>query len=57
MINYFTKRARCMKHKKYVNQRMAELTNEICTEAIETGIVNTKKRNKLLKYKEHLKWM
>jgi len=57
MINYFAKKTRCLAHKKYVNQRMAELTNEICTEAIKTGIVNTKKRNKLLKYKEHLKWV
>ena len=33
------------------------LTNEICTEAIETGIVTTEKRNKLLKSKQHLKWV
>ena len=57
MINYFTKRARCMKHRKYVSHRMAQLQMEICNEAIETGVVNMKKRNQLLKYRDHLKWM
>ena len=57
MINYFTKRAKCMKHRKYVSHRMAQLQMEICNEAIETGVVNMKKRNQLLKYRDHLKWM
>ena len=46
---------RCFKHRKYVSQRMAQLQNELCQEAIETGIVNLEKRQQLLKYKEHLK--
>ena len=46
---------RCMKHRIYVSKRMAELQNEICKEAIATGVVNLQKREKLLKYKEHLK--
>ena len=48
MINYFTQRARCMRHRSYVTQRMAQLQMEICNEAIETGVVNMKKRNQLL---------
>ena len=57
MINYFAKKTRCMKHRKYVSHRMAQLQMEICNEAIETGVVNMKKRNQLLKYRDHLKWM
>ncbi len=34
---------------------MAELSNEILQDAIETGTVNLKARQQLLKYKEHLK--
>ena len=49
------KKRRCMRHKKYVRQRMAELQNEIFQEAIDTGLVNIEKRKQLLKYKEHLK--
>ncbi len=36
-------------------QRMAQLQNELCQEAIDTGIVNLEKRQQLLKYKEHLR--
>jgi len=36
---------------------MAELQMEICNEAIKTGIVNIEKRQQLLKYQEHLKWL
>ena len=46
-----------MRHRSYVTQRMAQLQMEICNEAIETGVVNMKKRNQLLKYRDHLKWM
>ena len=49
------KKHRCMRHKKYVRQRMAELQSELCQEAINTGLVNLEKRKQLLKYKEHLK--
>ena len=42
-------------HRIYVSGRMAELQNEICKEAIQTGVVNTRKREQLLKYKEHLR--
>ena len=38
-----------------LRQRMASTTNELCQEAIDTGKVNLKKRQQLLKYKEHLK--
>ncbi len=34
---------------------MAQLQNELCQEAINTGVVNLEKRKQLLKYKEHLK--
>ena len=34
---------------------MAELQNEIFTDAIATGVVDLKKRKQLLKYKEHLR--
>ena len=54
MNKWFIKR-RCWKHKRYVGQSMAQLQNELCQEAINTGIVNLEKRQQLLKYKEHLK--
>ena len=34
---------------------MAQLQNELCQEAINTGKVNLEKRKQLLKYKNHLK--
>jgi len=49
------KKRRCLSHRKYVTKRMAELQNEIFTDAMATGIVNLEKRQQLLKYKEHLK--
>jgi hypothetical protein len=49
------KKRRCLSHRKYVTKRMAELQNEIFTDAMATGIVNLEKRKQLLKYKEHLK--
>jgi hypothetical protein len=54
MNKWFIKR-RCWRHKRYVGQRMAQLQNELCQEAIDTGLVNLEKRQQLLKYKEHLK--
>jgi hypothetical protein len=51
----FIKKRRCLSHRRYVAQRMAELQNEIFQEAIDTGLVNMEKRKQLLKYKEHLK--
>jgi hypothetical protein len=54
MNKWFIKR-RCWRHKRYVSQRMAQLQNELCQEAIDTGIVNLEKRQQLLKYKEHLR--
>jgi hypothetical protein len=54
MNKWFIKR-RCWRHKRYVAQRMAQLQNELCQEAIDTGVVNLEKRQQLLKYKEHLK--
>lgn len=50
------KKHRCMKHKKYVRQRMAELQSELCQEAITTGKVNLEKRQQLLKYKSHYEY-
>jgi len=49
------KKRRCLSHRRYVTKRMAELQNEIFTDAMATGIVNLEKRKQLLKYKEHLK--
>ena len=50
------KKRRCMRHKKYVRQRMAELQSELCKEAITTGKVNLEKRQQLLKYKSHYEY-
>ena len=49
----FTKRHRCLSHKRYVRQSMAKLTSEIPNEAIGTGQVDLEKRKKLLKYKDY----
>ena len=46
----FTKRRRCLSHKRYVRESMAKLTSEIANEAITTGVVDLEKRKKLLKY-------
>ena len=54
MKKFIIKR-KCWRHKKYVGQRMAQLQNELCQEAINTGIVNLEKRQQLLKYRTHLK--
>ena len=55
MNKWFIKR-RCWRHKKYVAQRMSQLQNELCQEAIDTGVVNLEKRQQLLKYKEHYEY-
>ena len=47
---------RCFRHKRYVSQRMAQLQNELCQEAIDTGVVNLEKRQQLLKYKAHYEY-
>ena len=49
------KKRRCLSHRRYVTKRMAELQNEIFTDAMATGIVNLEKRKQLLKYKEHFR--
>ena len=54
-MKQFIIKKRCFRHKRYVSQRMAQLQNELCQEAIDTGVVNLEKRQQLLKYKEHLK--
>ena len=54
MVKQFVTKRRCWRHKKYVAQRMAQLQNELCQEAINTGKVNLEKRQQLLKYKHHL---
>jgi hypothetical protein len=54
-MKQFLIKRRCWRHKKYVGQRMAQLQNELCQEAIQTGKVNLEKRQQLLKYKHHLK--
>ena len=54
-MKQFIIKRRCFRHKRYVTQRMAQLQNELCQEAIDTGVVNLEKRQQLLKYKEHLK--
>jgi len=55
MNKWFIKR-RCWRHKRYVAQRMSQLQNELCQEAIDTGVVNLEKRQQLLKYKEHYEY-
>ncbi len=54
MLQQFFIRRRYGRHIKYVSIRMAQLQMELCTEAIDTGKVNLKKRERLLKYKTHL---
>lgn len=44
-----------MSHRRYVTNRMAELSAELLNDAIATGKVDLGKRQQLLKYKEHLK--
>ena len=55
-MKQFIKKRRCIRHKKYVAARMAELQMEICKEAIENGVVNERKRSQLFKYREHLEY-
>ena len=52
----FIRKYRCFKHKRYVSSRMAELTSELCNDAIHTGIVDLEKRKQLLKYQAHYKY-
>jgi len=52
----FISKRRCFRHKRYVAKRMAELQMEICNEAIKTGYVDDKKRDKLLKYQQHYEY-
>ena len=47
------KKRRCLSHKAYVRDAMAQLTSEIANEAIATGIVDLEKRKKLLRYKDY----
>ncbi len=47
------KKYRCLSHKRYVRHAMAELSSEILKDAINTGLVDLEKRNKLLRYKEY----
>ena len=56
MVKQFITKRRCWRHKKYVSQRMANLQNELCQEAIQTGKVNLEKRQQLLKYKSHYEY-
>ena len=49
------KNRRCILHRRYVSQRMSELTTEICNEAIHEGTINEDKRKQLFKYQEHLR--
>ena len=49
------KKRRCLSHRRYVSQRMSELTTEICNEAIHEGTINEDKRKQLFKYQEHLR--
>jgi len=45
----FIKKRRCLSHKRYVSQRMAELQNEIFQEAMDTGLVNLEKKKTIIK--------
>ena len=47
------KKRRCLSHKAYVRNAMAQLTSEIANEAIATGTVDLEKRKKLLRYKDY----
>ncbi len=54
-MKFFKKYNRCIKHKRYVENRVNELRNEICKEAIFYGKVDLLKRKLLLKYNHKLK--
>ena len=43
------KKRRCLSHKAYVRNAMAQLTSEIVNEAIATGKVDLNKRKKTIK--------
>lgn len=54
-MKYFRNKAKCIRHKRYVENRVHELRYEICMDAIHKGEISQLKRNWLLKYNEHLK--
>ncbi len=54
-MRYFRNKAKCLRHKRYVENRVHELRYEICMDAIHKGDISQLKRNWLLKYNEHLK--
>jgi len=54
-MRYFRNKAKCIRHKRYVENRVHELRYEICMDAIHKGDISQLKRNWLLKYNEHLK--
>ena len=54
-MKYFRDKAKCIRHKRYVEKRVTELRSEICMDAIHKGDISQLKRHWLLKYNEHLK--
>ncbi len=54
-MKLFKKYNRCIKHKRYVENRVTELRSEICMDAVHKGDISHLKRHWLLKYNEHLK--
>ena len=54
-MKYFRNKAKCLRHKRYVENRVHELRYEICMDAIHKGKISQLKRHWLLKYNEHLK--
>ncbi len=54
-MKYFRNKTKCLRHKRYVENRVHVLTYEICMDAIHKGKISQLKRHWLLKYNEHLK--
>jgi len=54
-MKYFKNKAKCLRHKRYVENRVHELRYEICMDAIHKGDISQLKRHWLVKYNEHLK--
>jgi len=55
MLERFKRYQRCLKHKKYLEDRVTTLRSEICHDAIRRGVLNKTKRDLMLKYNERLK--
>ena len=55
MLEKLKRYKRCLKHRQYLETRVTTLRSEICSDAIRRGVLNTTKRDLMLKYNERLK--